>query len=86
MTVGDYKAGWGRPETAVLGGDQSFLLEFIQHVPSFGEKVVLIPVLKILEVNPLFRPEAKKECLQSELLYHVYSVGCCLYPPMPLPF
>jgi len=55
--IGHCKAVLSRIEIAILDGDESFFLEFVQHFLFFGEEIVVILVLKILEENPLFRPE-----------------------------
>ena len=56
-------------EVAILDGDESFFLKFVQHFLFFGEEIAVIPVVEVFEVKSLFRPESKKERFQSELLY-----------------
>ncbi len=54
--VGDREAIRGRAEMAVLDGNESFLLKLPQHFPLFGEEIVVINVLILLEMNSLLRP------------------------------
>jgi hypothetical protein len=41
---------------AITDGDESFFLELVQYFLFFGEEIVVIPVLKILEGDSFFGP------------------------------
>ena len=41
---------------AITDGDESFFLGLVQYFLFFGEEIVVVPVLKILEGNSFFRP------------------------------
>jgi hypothetical protein len=57
---------------AILDGDESLFLDFVQHFLFFGEMIVVIPVLKILEVKSLFCPETEVTLVQIRNLADVW--------------
>jgi hypothetical protein len=38
-------------EVAILDGDESFFLKFVQHFLFFGEEIAVIPVVEVFEVT-----------------------------------
>jgi hypothetical protein len=83
--INERPSATARP-VAILDADESFSLEFTQHFLFFGEELEAILFLEVYMRNSPFRPEARVECLQPELLHIMciaFGVACirpCLCP------